>query len=217
MAAKAAIPLPFLPVLVDFSDDLSYLCLHQTALDTSRRTLPGRCRGRPVFLFILLKVSMLMKNLVNGWFKVWVVAVLLFGTVACESSDGEGNPSLAAPAIGQSEERCLRAQAGRKMKKRTLRRVSALCFVPLPLRHPAAPASVRLVGFLSVRVGPRFVPAGNRPSLSAFCRLPVRSHRQPPVPVGSCRPPPGISTCCRSGSGSCRTSGRQARRPLRRC
>ena len=48
---------------------------------------------------------MLMENLVNGWFKVWVVAVLLFGTVACDSSDGEGNLSLAAPAIGQSEER----------------------------------------------------------------------------------------------------------------
>lgn len=46
-----------------------------------------------------------MENLVNGWFKVWVVAVLLFGTVACDSSDGEGNLSLAAPAIGQSEER----------------------------------------------------------------------------------------------------------------
>ena len=48
---------------------------------------------------------MLIENLVNGWFKVWVVAVLLFGTVACDSSDGEGNLSLAAPAIGQSEER----------------------------------------------------------------------------------------------------------------
>lgn len=33
------------------------------------------------------------------------MAVLLFGTVACDSSDGEGNLSLAAPAIGQSEER----------------------------------------------------------------------------------------------------------------